>query len=99
MCHVLHEAAKGAASLWAPYVAMLPRAYDLLESWSDLEAAQLQARCLPHCPGSQMRCPRCNILWVGGNRLGKTSQLFDAAEAQAFRSRVDTHISSLFNRC
>ena len=53
-CHVLHEASKGAASLWAPYIAMLPRAYDLLESWSDQEAAELQARGLPRRLGSKM---------------------------------------------
>ncbi len=44
-CHLLHESAKGSASFWAPYIAVLPRReeYDLLASWSDTEIEQLQA--------------------------------------------------------
>ena len=41
---LLAEAAAGEASLWAPYVAVLPRDVDFLAAWTERELAELQAR-------------------------------------------------------
>ena len=42
-CHLLHEASKGARSRWRAYIHQLPRAYNLLASWTSAEIAALQA--------------------------------------------------------
>ena len=42
-CHLLHEASKGARSRWRAYIHQLPRAYNLLASWTSAEIVALQA--------------------------------------------------------
>lgn len=42
-CHLLHEASKGEGSKWHAYIQQLPRNYNLLCSWSEIEIAELQA--------------------------------------------------------
>ena len=51
-CHLLREAARGAASPWHLYIAQLPRAYNLLACWSDAERAELQ---VPHAVDAAAR--------------------------------------------
>ena len=51
-CHLLREAARGAASPWHLYIAQLPRAYNILACWSDAERAELQ---VPHAVDAAAR--------------------------------------------
>ncbi len=89
-CHLLHEAAKGPASFWAPYIAALPRReeYDLLASWSATEIEQLQAGILCRLRRrtaqvdmpALLRRPRCCHLERTGHQVLRAER--QVAEAQ-----------------